>query len=398
MTNVDSQPNRYTLLIIEDDDIVRDSLSLYFSDCGYNIVEAEDGEIGLALFAKHLPDVVISDLKMPYVDGLSVLEAIAEQGRDVPFIVVSGAGKMHEAVRALRLGAHDYFVKPIVDMEILELSIERAIEQRYLKEQNQRYRAELESANEELNRSLQTLRQDHKAALQIQRAMLPQQSLEIAGDMISHFWRPSLYVSGDFLDCFDVENRFTVFYLTDVSGHGAPAAFVTVFLKHLSTTLLKAHRTDKGQRRRFNTPSDILEEINRQLISAKLDRHATMFFGIVDRRRSTLHYSVAGHLPLPILHRDGKAIYLRGSGMPLGLLEDNEWRNSSLKLQPNDQIVVCSDGVFELMKNGELVENESQLLKVVEKSNSVDEIVENLGLNETNDVPDDIAILLFQLG
>lgn len=398
MTNVDSQPNRYTLLIIEDDNIVRDSLSLYLSDCGYNIVEAEDGEIGLALFAKCSPDVVISDLKMPFVDGLSVLEAIAEYGRDVPFIVVSGAGKMHETLRALRLGAHDYFVKPIMDMEILELSIERAIEQHHLKEQNRRYRAELESANEELKRSLQTLRQDHKAALQIQRAMLPQQALQIADGSISYLWRPSLYVSGDFLDCFDVEGRFTVFYLTDVSGHGAPAAFVTVFLKHLSTTLLKAYRTDKGERRRLNTPSDILEEINRQLISAKLDRHATMFLGIIDRRRKTLYYSVAGHLPLPILHRDGKASYLRGSGMPLGLLEDNEWHNSSVNLKADDQIVVCSDGVFELMKSGELVENESQLLKVVEKSHSVDEIVENLGLNETNDVPDDIAILLFQLG
>ncbi|RMA78886.1 PP2C family protein-serine/threonine phosphatase [Umboniibacter marinipuniceus] len=398
MTNVDTQPNRYTLLIIEDDDIVRDSLSLYFSDCGYNVVEAEDGEIGLARFATHSPDVVISDLKMPYLDGLSVLEAISEQGREVPFIVVSGAGKMHEAVRALRLGAHDYFVKPIADMEILELSIERAIEQRSLKAQNLRYRSELESANEELNRSLTTLRQDHKAALQIQRAMLPEQNLRIGEGSISHFWRPSLFVSGDFLDCFDVENRFTVFYLTDVSGHGAPAAFVTVFLKHLSTTLLKAHRTHKGQRRRFNTPNDILEEINRQLISAKLDRHATMFFGILDRRRSTLHYAVAGHLPLPILCRAGKAVYLQGNGMPLGLLDDNEWRNYSVKLQQGDQIVVCSDGVFELMKNGELVENELQLLKVVEKSQSVDEIVENLGLNETNDVPDDIAILLFQLG
>ncbi len=123
-----------------------------------------------------------------------------------------------------------------------------------------------------------------------------------------------------------------------------------------------------------------------------------MFLGIIDRRRKTLYYSVAGHLPLPILHRDGKASYLRGSGMPLGLLEDNEWQNSSINLKADDQIVVCSDGVFELMKSGELVKNESQLLKVVEKSHSVDEIVENLGLNETNDVPDDIAILLFQLG
>jgi len=296
---MDAKNNK--LLLIEDDPIVRESLSMYLEECGYDIVEAEDGEMGLARFSVENPDLVISDLKMPHLDGLTVLEALSEFNSDTPFIVVSGAGKMQEAVKALRLGAHDYFVKPIADLELLECSIERALEQRNLRAQNVRYAKELERKNQQIEQSLVVLKRDQSAAVQVQKAMLPKRDSTFDGVEFDYLWQPSLYVSGDFIDYFEVSDRFTLFYLVDVAGHGVPAAFITVFLKQLSHSLIKDYEA-ASDRRSFASPGSIIEVINERLMAASLDKHATMVLAIYDKKKSRLRYSAAGHLPRPIVN------------------------------------------------------------------------------------------------
>ncbi len=394
---VDNQEDKTKLLLIEDDDLVRDSLSLYLQDCGYDVIKAEDGEIALAIFSSVKPDVVISDLKMPHIDGLTVLEALADYDTDIPFIVVSGAGKMQEAVKALRLGAHDYFVKPIADLELLEYSIERALEQKKLKEQNQRYALQLEAKNEQILKSLKVFKRDQAAALQVQKAMLPVSDFSSKYNELEYLWEPSLSVSGDFLDCFEVTDRFTVFYLVDVAGHGVPAAFITVFLKHLSNELIKDFKNAEN-RTMYIRPSLILSIINNRLLEAQLDKPATMVLCIHDKLRCQIQYSVAGHFPLPILKRKGEpATYLSSGGLALGLMKDINWTTKKISARPGDEIIICSDGVFELMSSGKVQENEEKLLQMVNKSQNLAEIREKLGLNKASELIDDIAIMKFKV-
>jgi PAS domain S-box-containing protein len=132
------------VLIIDDEEIIRDSIATYLEDSGFIVCQAGDGREGLSRFHETTPDVVLLDLRMPRMDGLEVLEAIAGRLDRIPVIVVTGAGVLQDAVAALRLGAFDFVTKPIVDMAVLEHAVNRALERTRLMEENRRYQSHLE--------------------------------------------------------------------------------------------------------------------------------------------------------------------------------------------------------------------------------------------------------------
>ena len=149
------QKTSATLLIIDDDDVVRASLAAYLEDSGFSVLQAGNGQQGLQVFEEHQPDLVICDLRMPQMGGLELIRQVSERAPQLPVIVVSGAGVMSDAVEALRLGAADYLIKPLEDLAVLEHSVRRALDRSRLVLENQRYRDKLEAANRELEASLQ---------------------------------------------------------------------------------------------------------------------------------------------------------------------------------------------------------------------------------------------------
>lgn len=152
MTTQPSDTRR--VLIIDDEDIIRESIATYLEDSGFSVHQAWDGREGLKQFRELAPDVVLLDLRMPRMDGLEVLEAIAGELEKTPVIVVTGAGVLQDAVAALRLGAFDFVTKPIVDMAVLEHAVLRALERNRLREENQRYQAHLEDEIRDRTRDL----------------------------------------------------------------------------------------------------------------------------------------------------------------------------------------------------------------------------------------------------
>ena len=300
------QKTSATLLIIDDDDVVRASLAAYLEDSGFSVLQAGNGQQGLQVFEEHQPDLVICDLRMPQMGGLELIRRISERAPQLPVIVVSGAGVMNDAVEALRLGAADYLIKPLEDLAVLEHSVRRALDRSRLVLENQRYRDKLEAANRELEASLHLLGEDQNAGRQVQMNMLPE-SPWTAGDLsFEHQIIPSLYLSGDFADYFRVDERRIAFYLADVSGHGASSAFVTVLLKFMTTRLLFEFKRS-GKMREFK-PSEVLSHINRGLINCKLGKHVTMVGGVIDEETGLMTYSVGGHLPLPVLYTPDRLV------------------------------------------------------------------------------------------
>ena len=124
------------ILIIEDEPLLRLTLGDHLRDRGFEILEAENGQVGLELFRMHSPDLVTLDLRMSPVSGQEVLEAIRTVDQNIPVIIISGHGQLHDAVLALRAGAFDYLQKPIIDMAILDHSINRALEHSSLRRCN----------------------------------------------------------------------------------------------------------------------------------------------------------------------------------------------------------------------------------------------------------------------
>jgi len=387
------QKTSATLLLIDDDDVVRESLAAYLEDSGFSVLQASNGLLGLQVFEQKQPDLVICDLRMPQVGGLELIRQVTERSPQTPVIVLSGAGVMNDAVEALRLGAADYLIKPLEDLAVLEHSVRRALDRSHLLLENQRYRDKLETANRELEASLHLLQEDQNAGRQVQMNMLPVNPW-VTGDLkFEHQIIPSLYLSGDFVDCFRVDEHRVAFYLADVSGHGASSAFVTVLLKFMTTRLMFESRRG-GAMPEFK-PSDVLGHINRGLINCKLGKHVTMVGGVIDEHTGTLTYSIGGHLPLPVLYTEDQVRYLDGRGLPVGLFDEATYTDHVLELPERFSLTLLSDGILDLLPGETLKDKETALPEIVKAAGgSLDGLRQKFGLATLGEMPDDIALLV----
>ena len=115
------------LLIIDDDDAIRRVLTITLEDAGYQVCTAVDGDSGLKIFEQERPDIIITDLRMPGLDGIGVLKAIKAMNPDKEVIVITAYADMDLAIKALQLKASDFVTKPI-STTALEVAIQRAEE------------------------------------------------------------------------------------------------------------------------------------------------------------------------------------------------------------------------------------------------------------------------------
>lgn len=134
-----------TILLVEDEDTLRESLTRLFLREGYKVDAAGSGEDGLALAAENSYDVIISDIILPGMDGLDMLSRISEEQPGQTFIVTTAYASLDTAVRALRVGAYDYVMKPIIHEEIKRV-VRNAIRQKHLERENTILRRQVESS------------------------------------------------------------------------------------------------------------------------------------------------------------------------------------------------------------------------------------------------------------
>ncbi|WP_250658198.1 PP2C family protein-serine/threonine phosphatase [Alkalimarinus coralli] len=378
------------MLVIDKDDNCRHYLSDGLLAVGYYVVSVKNIKEALVSIANGRPDLIFGDLSS---DEISLLSKLKDpQFPPSPVIAFSHTDNASDVVTALRAGASDFIIKPIKDFSLVEEVIKRIFEQIRLVRLNQRYRVELEDANRELKAGIAELKADQKAGLKVQMKMLPEREKKLKGIKCNHLIKPSLYLSGDFLDYFKIDSTKAIFYIADVSGHGSSSAFVTVLLKNLSNRLLRNFK--RGSTDDILYPDKILHRINRELLENDFGKHLTMFVGVLENDTNKLTYSVGAHFPMPVLVVDGKAEYLEGTGMPVGLFEDPTYRVYDRVLPQKFDLWMFSDGILEVIKADSLAEKEQKLLTLVENSgHSIESLAESVQLNEMNELPDDIAIL-----
>ncbi len=123
------------ILIAEDHDLSRQNLLELLTSCNYEVTAVSDGKQAMDALLKDKYELIITDLKMPHVDGLKLLEFIMELSPDNLVILVTGYASVDTAVEAMKLGAFDYVTKPLKD-DLVKLTIERALSFARLKEEN----------------------------------------------------------------------------------------------------------------------------------------------------------------------------------------------------------------------------------------------------------------------
>jgi len=114
------------ILVIDDDSSIAESLDLYLTEEGYTVYTAATGTDGLNAFVKHAPDLVVLDIRLPDIDGFTVLEDLREEDENVKVIMITAYHDMYSTIKAMKGGAFDYIHKPI-NVEELDMAIRKAL-------------------------------------------------------------------------------------------------------------------------------------------------------------------------------------------------------------------------------------------------------------------------------
>jgi serine phosphatase RsbU (regulator of sigma subunit) len=383
-----------TILVIEDDRATQQQLATFLQNLGMRVVLACHPEEGMEKFHSASPDLVLIDIHLPKASSFGMLEELAALAPDLPLVVLAERGNKADLMQALRLGVSDYLILPLADDAMLEHSINNSLRRARLIEENSRIRKKLVQINSELERRIEVFQQDQQAGRHVQINMLPIPPQQISRYVFNHKVIPSLYLSGDTVDYKQVSRHEILFYIADVSGHGSSSAFITVLLRFRIEQMRRDYL-----RGRFNgvfTPARLLDILNHDLIASALDKHVTLFMGLLNDADDTLTYSVAGHHPLPLLYHQGKAapVAISRHSFPIGLFQEAQYIDDALQLPREFALLLFSDGILEHIKTGTLEEKEASLAAAVAASEGDFERLRTaLKLNKSVKAPDDIAIM-----
>jgi sigma-B regulation protein RsbU (phosphoserine phosphatase) len=311
-------------------------------------------------------DIVLTDINMPEMDGLTLLANINEKYPLLKSVIVSAYGDMANIRTAFNRGAFDFLTKPI-DFQDLEITIDKTLQEAHLLKEAEKNRNRLAALQNELD-----------IAREIQAAMVPQKfppfpnrkEFEVFANMI-----PAKKVGGDFYDFFFVDADHLGFVIGDVSGKGVPAALFMA----VSRTLIKSTAI------RSSSTADCLSQVNKLLRAEKTNAmFVTVFYGILNTQTGEVEYSNGGHNPPLIIRSDQK---IRQSELTdnfvVGAISSTEYHVKKIHLQPGDSILLHTDGVTEAMNQKNEQYSEERLIQCLENQNnlSVVEMVQKLSEN-----------------
>ena len=299
----------------------------------YEFKFAHNGLEALTMLIKEKDfDIILSDINMPEMDGLTLLTKINEmQNPALKCIIVSAYGDMGNIRQAMNHGAFDFATKPI-DLDDLSLTIEKAIEQiNYIKTMQQEHY------------QLESIKGDLAVASEIQQAILPRvfppfpenaSQMDIAASM-----NPAKDVGGDFYDFFRIDEDRIGFVIADVSGKGIPAAIFMAVCR----TLIRATGL------RDVKPSECISYTNNLIAEESASSmFVTAFYGIYNIKTGEVTYTNAGHNPPYVVRANGSIERLPMSkNIIVGFIENFQFSEETLHLEPGDTLLLYTDGVTE---------------------------------------------------
>ncbi|KAA5543687.1 SpoIIE family protein phosphatase [Roseiconus nitratireducens] len=218
----------------------------------------------------------------------------------------------------------------------------------------------LRRTNARLHEASERMRNDLEVAARVQRSLLPTELPETDRLSIAWAFRPCDELAGDFLNVLQLDRRHIAFYVVDVSGHGVAASLLAVTIGRLLTSRVSTSsllvRQRKGEASpRVIMPAEVAKELNRRFpIEEQNGLSFTMLYGVFDLETTKFRFVSAGHDPVVHLPTDGPPVLIEADGMTIGWMEDAEFSEQVVSLQPGDRLLMYSDGVPEAM-NADLV-------------------------------------------
>lgn len=387
------------ILIAEDETTTRLRIRSYIQQWGYEVSAAKDGAEALELFRNGDYPIVVSDWEMPNMDGLELVRRIRETSGTgyVYIILLTAKFEKEDLVFGMEAGADDFLSKPF-DRNELRVRLragERIIElEQNLARQNQeleKTNLDLAEANTRLGEANTRMKNDLEAAAEIQKAFLPAELPNTPAARFAWHYEPCDELAGDTLNIIQLDEKHVGLVVLDVSGHGVPAALLSVSLSRTlspsldgTSVLKKPAPAPEGYR--IIPPSEVAAELNQRFAwNEGTEQYFTLFYGILSLETCELCFVCAGH-PSPIhVPRDAEPACVEASGFPIGVIDEAEFEDQSMQLEPGDRLYLYSDGIPE-------AENPDRELF------GQDRLVAALGDTRAEDLEGSVSSLLQRLG
>ncbi len=365
------------ILIVDDNEMNRDICLFHLEELDVHLNFAEDGQQGIKLAEKTIPDLILLDIMMPIVDGFEMLRHLKSKStlKDIPVLMLTAKSETDTVVEALELGANDYLKKPFEGEELIA-----------------RAKTLLRARKLELQ-----VAADLKAGALMQERFLT----DAAGTTniftennynIEVYNRAQSLVSGDFYYSFTNHNGNPALFLGDSCGHGLSAALISMRIIGLLQQVCNT----------INSPAASLSKLNQDITgllpASKFVAAASIFF---EKDRIVLSN---GAQPYPIICRDNNLEEIELDAMPLGINPITNYKELVADFNKGDKLILYTDGIIEALNCNEEVFGKERLMISIEQfinSENISKMSSSI-LSDVNtfiagnDHDDDITLIIIE--
>ncbi len=326
------------VLLVDDQAIIAGAVhKMLQSQPTWQFHYCNDGTKAVQMALSIQPTIILQDLVMPDVDGLTLVAEYRKHAplAQTPLVVLSSREEAVTKAKAFELGANDYLVKLPDPVELIAR----------IKHHSDGFKAAMErnAAYAALAASEKHLQEEAKRAAEYVRSLLPQPLTEGAATTKWKFV-PSESLGGDAFGYHWLDESRLAMYLLDVCGHGIGPAL-------LGVSAMNTIRGGGIPGRDMRDPAAVLEGLNDLY---PMDQHNDMFFtlwyGILDVDASTIQWCGGGHPPALLVDPDGSITQLASQGLMIGAATGIPYDSSQVILKPKSKLFVYSDGIFEITK------------------------------------------------
>jgi len=324
----------YTLLIVDDEKLVRIVMKRRLAKLHLRMLEAENGKEALEILERESVDLIVSDWMMPEIDGLELCKAVKGNTRfqSIQFILMTGLVRPEQLAEGLNCGADDFLQKSSSEQEILA-RIGAGLRARQLRlDLQESYRVMSEKQGEfnvELN-----------AASEFVRTLLPVQGEVSPGIQLAWEFLPSSLLGGDLFQVAQWGDDYLGIMVLDMSGHGIGPALRAV---SLSMLFKREHIVSSFP---SYYPGEIVTCLNARNPMSDQGDYFTIWVGVIQLSTHVLRFSSGGHPGAMLIRNEEPTVVLGGKTWPVGFSSDEIYETHSITLSKRDRLYVFSDGIF----------------------------------------------------
>lgn len=366
-----------TILLVEDEFNIAKLFSYNLTKAGFRVEVGTNGQEGFVLAQKIMPDIIISDVMMPVMDGYEFRRNLLKDPelRAIPFVFLTAKGEEDDVLQGYDLEIEDYIIKTASPKIVI---------------------AKVSAILKSLERErVKVVDEVQKAADSMGAKVVPDEVPPFSDFSVRHWHQPYKNVpGGDFIDYVKVDEDQLVIVFGDVMGKRWGAWYFAVayagYVRSATRFVLESSSTDLQ-------PSEIIKKVNDSVYKDERisEVFVTLTIIVLDRKKKVAKYAGAGDLPLIFKRKEVKTVHSKG--LLLGFSNNEEYENIELPLESGDELFLFTDGITESRNpQGELY-GEERLLEFIknmpEDKDALELIRNEIYSFSNNEVEDDISVI-----